>query len=229
MLPYVLLYAILLGAKAAHARYLVVTSLLLFAGVAQGSQIQKLHSRQNMLSLDDSVFVETSSSVVQDWSLVCKQLCGAGLGGVPCASICTTNSAALSKQQLAFNLLHPNKILICQDLCKLQLGDDVCDCKRNTAIKPISEKELNGVCDTFCTYNKATLTGCSLCQQVTLSDIQQRIGDEKPLLKVQRDTEEAEAAADDTTPDWNELCVSLCKTGDGGSLCNCDLSPFFFK
>jgi len=40
----------------------------------------------------------------------------------------------------------------------------------------------------------------------------------------------AGSAADTTTtvaPDWDEVCKVLCKTGDGGSLCNCDLSPFF--
>lgn len=30
-----------------------------------------------------------------------------------------------------------------------------------------------------------------------------------------------------TTPDWNELCQNLCRIGEGGALCNCDLPPFF--
>lgn len=30
-----------------------------------------------------------------------------------------------------------------------------------------------------------------------------------------------------TTPDWNELCQTLCKIGEGGALCTCDLPPFF--
>lgn len=29
------------------------------------------------------------------------------------------------------------------------------------------------------------------------------------------------------TPDWNELCQELCRVGEGGKLCNCDLPPFF--
>lgn len=29
------------------------------------------------------------------------------------------------------------------------------------------------------------------------------------------------------TPDWKELCQELCRVGDGGKLCNCDLPPFF--
>lgn len=37
----------------------------------------------------------------------------------------------------------------------------------------------------------------------------------------------ADAEATTAAPDWNEVCKVLCKTGDGGSLCNCDLSPFF--
>lgn len=30
-----------------------------------------------------------------------------------------------------------------------------------------------------------------------------------------------------TTPDWKELCQNLCRIGEGGALCNCDLPPFF--
>lgn len=29
------------------------------------------------------------------------------------------------------------------------------------------------------------------------------------------------------TPDWSEVCQELCRVGDGGKLCNCDLPPFF--
>lgn len=32
---------------------------------------------------------------------------------------------------------------------------------------------------------------------------------------------------DATTPDWNRLCGQLCRQGQGGILCNCDLAPFF--
>jgi hypothetical protein len=28
-----------------------------------------------------------------------------------------------------------------------------------------------------------------------------------------------------TTRDWVEVCADLCKTGDGGVLCNCELVP----
>jgi len=30
-----------------------------------------------------------------------------------------------------------------------------------------------------------------------------------------------------TTPDWPTLCEALCRNGEGGSLCNCDIPPFF--
>lgn len=30
-----------------------------------------------------------------------------------------------------------------------------------------------------------------------------------------------------TTPDWSQLCEALCRNGDGGSFCNCDIPPFF--
>lgn len=32
-----------------------------------------------------------------------------------------------------------------------------------------------------------------------------------------------------TTPDWHMVCVDLCKKGEGGVLCNCDLPPLLFK
>ncbi|XP_032790509.2 uncharacterized protein LOC116927588, partial [Daphnia magna] len=28
-----------------------------------------------------------------------------------------------------------------------------------------------------------------------------------------------------TTRDWAQVCLDLCKTGDGGVLCNCELVP----
>nr|CAH0103451.1 unnamed protein product [Daphnia galeata] len=28
-----------------------------------------------------------------------------------------------------------------------------------------------------------------------------------------------------TTRDWAQVCADLCKTGDGGVLCNCELVP----
>lgn len=28
------------------------------------------------------------------------------------------------------------------------------------------------------------------------------------------------------TPDWTRLCSQLCRQGNGGILCNCDLAPF---
>lgn len=31
------------------------------------------------------------------------------------------------------------------------------------------------------------------------------------------------------TPDWSVLCIELCKKGEGGALCNCDLPPLSMK
>lgn len=41
------------------------------------------------------------------------------------------------------------------------------------------------------------------------------------------DTTPSISASAETTPNWSELCDSLCKTGDGGALCDCDIPPFF--
>ncbi|KAI9562670.1 hypothetical protein GHT06_010124 [Daphnia sinensis] len=35
----------------------------------------------------------------------------------------------------------------------------------------------------------------------------------------------AEIATTSTTRDWAQVCLDLCKTGDGGVLCNCELVP----
>lgn len=32
-----------------------------------------------------------------------------------------------------------------------------------------------------------------------------------------------------STPNWTELCEKLCRQGDGGALCNCDIPPFMLN
>lgn len=173
---------------------------------------------QRALSLEDNgngdaltVNISTPKSVVQDWSSVCQQLCGAGLGGPPCLAYCHSSDEPSLPSYFA-----DNKNEICKDLCKLQLGDVSCDCQPEEVASIIfsnmtCQYELrNMVCGSFCEHGGTTLIGCSSCQlKVDYSNISNRSSDES------------------TTPDWKELCASLCKTGDGGSLCNCDLAPFF--
>ncbi|XP_055845238.1 uncharacterized protein LOC129911452 [Episyrphus balteatus] len=177
-------------------------------------------------------------SVVQDWSLVCVQLCGAALGGGPCAPYCTSVTVPVSVQKSnAEVLLSPNKDVICEDLCALKLGGNVCTC--STIVSPRSIQDRNQVCQTFCINNSETLAGCSLCNKIqplrdwTTEDMMPNksipSGDpsKNTDFSVSANSINPAATAGATTPDWDALCVSLCKTNDGGSLCNCDLSPFF--
>ncbi|XP_001353655.3 uncharacterized protein [Drosophila pseudoobscura] len=150
------------------------------------------------------------SSVVQDWSLVCKELCGAGLG-------VTTPGEAHS------TILRPEiDAAKCGQLCGLP-RDNVGD----------------RLCSSFCQQRHRSLSGCSPCQVQEVEEQKEW----KEASAVQGNATHGPssgeslaavagiaAASDGTTtatPDWNELCKALCKTGDGGSLCNCDLSPFF--
>ncbi|KAH8369565.1 hypothetical protein KR093_000158 [Drosophila rubida] len=170
----------------------------------------------------------TSVSVVQDWSLVCKELCGAGLGVTPCANYCPKSGVGMVKiLNTVFDLAK------CEQLTGPQNGVET--------LKSYGDR----LCSSFCHQRRRTLHGCSPCQLLSVTD-----GDEKKVSAVQNvashgsgaganevqltvqlaaktevEVEVGASAAD--TPDWDEMCKALCKTGDGGSLCNCDLSPFF--
>ncbi|XP_022221784.1 uncharacterized protein LOC111073667 [Drosophila obscura] len=149
-----------------------------------------------------------ASSVVQDWSLVCKELCGAGLA-------VTTPGEAHS------TILRPEiDVAKCGRLCGLPrdiVGDRLCT--------------------SYCQKRHRSLSGCSPCQVVqeekTMASAMQGNATHGPRTGESLEAAAAVAAiaaasdvATTATPDWNELCKALCKTGDGGSLCNCDLSPF---
>ncbi|XP_043648758.1 uncharacterized protein LOC122617116 [Drosophila teissieri] len=180
-------------------------------------------------------------SAVQDWSLLCKELCGAGLG------VASTPDVAKN------TILRPESdVAKCRQLCGLPRGE---------------AGDL--VCSSFCRQRGRSLPGCSPCQQEVRRMKEAKENKEKEKKEeeeVRKDEEKASgvlgdpthgsraaenaerrsvddalwtvttvavAAASDTdttttaAPDWDEVCKVLCKTGDGGSLCNCDLSPFF--
>lgn len=137
--------------------------------------------------------------------------CRAGLGGAPCLAYCHS-----SDKPSLLPTFGDNKNEICKDLCSLQLGDVSCDCSPKE-VAPVAFSNMtiqyelrNKVCGSFCEHGGATLIGCNNCQQ------------DGNKMKISK-----RATAESTTPDWKELCASLCKTGDGGALCNCDLAPFF--
>lgn len=92
------------------------------------------------------------------------------------------------------------------------------------------------LCKSYCHQRQRTLNGCSPCQ---LLDVLDEVSTEQSvtthgsnegkarLTEVPAMGKIEASSTDDGTPDWDEMCKALCKTGDGGSLCNCDLSPFF--
>lgn len=98
-----------------------------------------------------------------------------------------------------------------------------------------AEQQTN-VCAVICDYTSVTLTGCTPCNRAKNNDYQ-ILWEYNKILNPKSEKQRRElqqvvpyqgiVAATETTPDWNQLCASLCKTGDGGSLCNCDLSPFY--
>lgn len=166
-------------------------------------------------------------SAVQDWSLLCKELCGAGLG------------VALAPDGAKDLIL------------RLELDVDVAKCRQLCGLPRGGVGDL--VCSSFCVQRGRSPAGCSPCQQevrrkeedgkmeeTTASGVQgdPTHGSSSPGTTLRRSVDQATSSVassvarsttDSTTPapDWNEVCKVLCKTGDGGSLCNCDLSPFF--
>ncbi|XP_017862333.1 PREDICTED: uncharacterized protein LOC108613404 [Drosophila arizonae] len=162
----------------------------------------------------------TSVSVVQDWSLVCKELCGAGLGVAPCAEQCATSGVKM--------------------IAILNKDFDLVEGTQLQGSQPVEDVDAYGarLCRSFCHQRQRALNGCSPCQLLDVLDgarTEQSVtthgsgaGAGAAASGVRRAAMLPKAITeDDGTPDWDEVCKTLCKTGDGGSLCNCDLSPFF--
>ncbi|XP_053674345.1 uncharacterized protein LOC128724647 [Anopheles nili] len=143
-------------------------------------------------------------SVVVNWKLACQQLCSAGLGGPTCGSIwlrtdSTTDSSTLPVDKDTLDG-------VCPSLCGNGLGVSKCNCK---AYKPKAQFNQHLICQAFCQVVNIQLSGCSSCDGTG----QGIFGALEPI--------------ETTTPNWDELCSVFCKMGDGGTLCNCDLPPFF--
>ncbi|XP_055382162.1 uncharacterized protein LOC129612536 [Condylostylus longicornis] len=205
----------------------------------------KSNNKRYIIGGDSESDTQKTYSVVQDWHLVCKQLCGAGLGGPTCGIQPTCNEIkeeASKKYNItskANRLLENNVESICQDLCKYQLGDEICSCGKR--VFQISESnELNDfesggdsnlwgrnqICHTFCQYNDITITGCSICSKDNI--ITESTGSTIIITTTTSSSSvDGKQKTIPTTPNWEKVCKDLCKSGDGGSLCNCDKPPFF--
>jgi hypothetical protein len=93
-----------------------------------------------------------------------------------------------------------------------------CHCDANAATATTSQDEI---CRAFCQHNNVTLHGCSECHQPQSETVKMRFYD------LTTPAGDPVTANETTAPDWDKLCVDLCKVGEGGNLCNCDLPPFF--
>lgn len=102
------------------------------------------------------------------------------------------------------------------------LGFPKCACQLiETVTKTeIKQQNFNTVCELFCDFN-ITIDGCSKC------GVHQFAGIDKVISNSKVDQESSSTESSETEPDWDAICLHLCKIGEGGVLCNCDLPPFF--
>lgn len=102
------------------------------------------------------------------------------------------------------------------------------------------QSERNKICSKFCRSQHFTLRGCSKCALESHYFPPLRSHEDHSFLQSQynADAQEIKSGQEqikslsfdipvtDPTPDWNRLCLQLCRQGTGGILCNCDLAPF---
>lgn len=163
---------------------------------------------QQLPPTDDAKTDDTAGkSVVVNWKLACEQLCSAGLGGPSCGATwlrsTTTEQGTLQTDKATLDG-------VCPSLCANGLGVSKCGCKSFNPKGQSFNQHL--VCQAFCSTVNVQLSGCSRCDGIIE-------GNEGALLAAEN--------IQTTTPNWDELCSVFCKMGDGGTLCNCDLPPFF--
>uniref|UniRef100_A0A182N847 Uncharacterized protein n=1 Tax=Anopheles dirus TaxID=7168 RepID=A0A182N847_9DIPT len=165
----------------------------------------KDNAQQLPPAVGDKTDGSAGKSVVVNWKLACKQLCSAGLGGPSCGSTwlrsttTDTHTLPVDNDTLAG---------VCPSLCANGLGISKCACK---SFQPKSPFNQNLICQAFCAVANVQVAGCSRCDGT----------------EPEKGTFGAFETIETTTPNWDELCSMFCKMGDGGTLCNCDLPPFF--
>lgn len=128
-------------------------------------------------------------------------------------------------------------------------GGHQCECSVQVKLFSFGrQSDRNSICEQFCRLNGITLRGCSRCLYIRNYDApsdkifypqapppppfaQNIVWAGSSITTVAAGKNNANSvittATDATTPDWNRLCGQLCRQGQGGILCNCDLAPFF--
>ncbi|XP_049846380.1 uncharacterized protein LOC126298889 [Schistocerca gregaria] len=98
---------------------------------------------------------------------------------------------------------------VCPTLCQNGLGYPLCRCRQQI---PRPAANWTAVCDAFCSLQNVTVYGCSECKK-----------QDTMLRTMAKSVVTFEAA--ETEEDWDALCHVLCKQGDGGLACSCDIIP----
>ncbi|XP_055688703.1 uncharacterized protein LOC129793105 [Lutzomyia longipalpis] len=174
----------------------------------------------------------TNASVVSSWKAACEHLQRINLSGTGCRPywdvVRPPADFSLPKNQLE---------IVCPKLCINNLGLPSCVC-----IAPydrLREYDRNGICQLFCTISMS-LDGCTPCVEMettteepsttlapTTEPTTTTTTVKTTTTRTTSTTKTTKTTTKTTTPDWDALCNTLCQTGDGGVLCNCDLPPFF--
>lgn len=137
-------------------------------------------------------------------------------------------------------------------------GGSKCKCKNRTmrTFRSFSSQGRNAVCKIYCANYKRTLKGCSTCAQEVKTYQPLFVNNNRlpsapspnPVMVPQAQSENIQYGVQQmmrevniptvpvslpptqaTTPDWNLVCQQLCRSGQGGALCNCDFAPFWSR
>jgi len=152
-----------------------------------------------------------------------------------------------------YNFPPEHRSELCETLCDNGLGGIRCWCPIKIVPASSNLPDRNNICADFCRYHLVTLRGCKRCLYDTAvkplkpskrpkplkNDIPAPVNPHRMDLHVNfQDMQDMQVAPFDssaevraqstppTTPDWTRLCATLCRQGNGGILCNCDLAPF---
>lgn len=114
---------------------------------------------------------------------------------------------------------------MCPVLCSNEvtsLWPDLCACDHSTSkSKPVMD--MDAICNAFCEQSMV-LNGC-LCEPAPSPPRHHH--SKNPMIRgpsgIEGSGDGGGGQVETTTePDWEQLCASLCRVGEGGALCNCD-------
>ncbi|KAG5676947.1 hypothetical protein PVAND_006741 [Polypedilum vanderplanki] len=162
----------------------------------------------------------------------CETLCENRLGENECQ--CKISILAASSQSHATPAgLKPDRLKICSDVCRYQ-HVTLRSCPKciyeehrvnerffipfeptNQILPPPSKHQVPLI---FSPPSKSSSSSSS--------DSKERLSFKPTVFRPNAQQAFFSTTTDSTTPDWNRLCLQLCRTGTGGILCNCDLPPF---